>query len=611
MPQKESSESVVSRVLAGAAAGERPSAVRVLLATVLPPTIVLILKLSVGGASGWWSLFYPAVFACAWLGGLEAGVAATLLSSALMWWYFVPPQHVIVKPAGPSYAFALVFVVMGVAISAVIRGLRRSTGVLARNQRFLQGILDYSPDAIIIKNLDSRYIVVNKAFEVLTGVRRESALEHTDLDLFPTVVADRFRSNDKTVRETRAPLFSEEKIAEADPRVFLVGKFPLLDQRGAVFAIGAIWTDISQHKRDEAALRQSMDDLRTAQHVAHVGSWRWDFRTNQSTWSEELYEIFGIDRHQSAIPLVNPGLKLLTPDSVGRLRAAIEKLRIDGQPYELDLEFTRPDGSPRWCAARGEAVRDETGRIVGINGTAADVTHIKELERLRDEWTSVIAHDLRQPIGVITMASDFLPELHSEGFGERERAMLQHIQSAAHTLKRMVDDLLDMSLVEAHRLKLERRSVEARTLVHEIVDRLSPITGGRVKYCETGTPAKVYVDPMRIEQVLGNLFSNAVKYGDPNGEIEVRVDRAADHVEIAVTNRGKGIDGDELPRLFDRFMRAKRTTRSGAPGLGLGLYIAKGVIEAHGGRIWAESIPDKRTTFHIALPMTEARAQAA
>ena len=118
----------------------------------------------------------------------------------------------------------------------------------------------------------------------------------------------------------------------------------------------------------------------------------------------------------------------------------------------------------RWCATRGEPVRDAQGQIIGINGTVDDITHIKELERLREEWTSLVAHDLRQPLSVLTMASDFLPTLH-EGTSQEERTTLQSIQSATQTIERMVGDNLDMSLLEARRMKMERQSVDLRAVV--------------------------------------------------------------------------------------------------------------------------------------------------
>src|SRR5204863_7733324 len=112
-------------------------------------------------------------------------------------------------------------------------------------------------------------------------------------------------------------------------------------------------------------------------------------------------------------------------------------------------------------------------------------------------------------------------------------------------------------------------------------------------------------DPIRLEQVLVNLLSNAVKYGEANSEILIRLNRTGHDIEVSISNHGGGIAPDELPRIFDRFYRSTNSRRAGVPGLGLGLYISKGLVDAHGGRIWAESIPGETTTFHVMFPLRE------
>ena len=190
--------------------------------------------------------------------------------------------------------------------------------------------------------------------------------------------------------------------------------------------------------------------------------------------------------------------------------------------------------------------------------------------------------------------------------------MLQRIHSAAGSLRRMVDDLLDMSLLEAKRLTLERRRTSPAQLVRETLERLAHLPGvERVRVHAGAELPAVLADPMRIEQVLQNLITNAIKYGDEHSEIAIAVEQRVNELDITVTNSGKGIAPDELPRLFERFTRSRATRGSGVPGLGLGLYISKGIVEAHGGRLWAESTPGETTTFHVALPVAEEMREAA
>ena len=499
------------------------------------------------------------------------------------------------------------------ALQAANQRLTEHAKALVESQRLLQAVMDFSPNVIVVKDVAGRYIFINRMLASLLGTSVEEARGKTDQDLFPANVAERHLHIDKSVVGTGAPA-SYEEVFERDGkrRVFLINKFPLQDVDNRTFGVCAIWLDITERKLAEEALQRSEAELREAERVAHVGSWIWDARNDSARWSDELYRIFGRDHAHPLPALFNESSHLFTPESVRRLRDAVKITMEDGRPYELELSLTRPDGSIRHVMAHGDAIRDSSGKIIGITGTAQDITELREAQRLRDEWTSVIAHDLRQPIGVILMAASALPTLHAEDQRDVESSFLSRISSAANTLARMVDDLLDMSLLEARRLELRRNWVSAHKCVSDAIARLGHVIGDRkVRVIESGLSREIFVDVMRVGQVLGNLVSNAVKYGEPGTDIEVRIEQRANEVEIAVTNHGRGIAPEDLPNLFARFMRSKEARGSGTPGLGVGLYISRELIEAHNGRIWAESTPGKTTTFHLTLPSREAPRQAA
>jgi len=491
--------------------------------------------------------------------------------------------------------------------------LARRTRELAESQRWLQAMLDYSPNVIIVKDLSGRYLVVNRKLEEILGIAAAEVVGKTDVDIFPQATAEQHRRADAEALAKGSPITYEEIVKAGEhTRVFLISKFPLHDDARRPFAICAIWSDITDRKRAEEALRQSEADLREAERVAHLGSWTWSAKDDTARWSDELYRIFGRERGSPLPHLFGDGGHPFTKDSLAALRKAVQSVLRDGHPYETELEIVRPDGTTRWIAARGDAVRDATGRIIGSTGTAQDITELKNLQRMRDEWTSVIAHDLRQPIGLILMAASALPELHGGTMNEKETLFTKRIVSAARGLARMVNDLLDVSLLEARRLKLDRRVVEPRGFVRETVERMAHATSDRrVVVSEGPELANISIDPMRVGQVLGNLITNAVKYGEKDSEIGVNVEQTDGEIEIAVTNRGRGISPDELPRLFSRFTRSASARGSGVAGLGVGLYIAKGLIEAHGGRIWAESTPGETTTFRVRLPAESASRQVA
>jgi len=490
------------------------------------------------------------------------------------------------------------------ALEKLNQHLNDQSKALVENQRLLQAVMDGSPNVIAIKDLDGRYLLVNRMVAKMLGTSADAVRGLTDSDLFPKGIAEQHRAIDASVVRTDTPAVYEEVFEQRGARrVFLINKFPLHGSDNRIFGVCSMWSEITERKRAEEALRQSEADLREAERVAHVGSWRWDARTDTARWSNELYRLLGRDPSKPLPALFNESAHLFSPESVTRLRAAVKKALDDGRPYEMELTLTLPNGSIRHLMTRGDAIRDESGKVVGVTGTAQDITELREAQRLRDEWTSVIAHDLRQPIGVILMAASAVPALEQQGLRDKESLFLSRISSAANNLARMVDDLLDMSLLEARRLELQRKWVNVHTLVNDAIARLSHVLGNRrVTIVDRGADAEAFVDVMRVGQVLGNLIENAVKYGDPGTDIEVRLEQRRGEIELTVTNHGRGIEPEEVPNLFGRFMRSKQARGSKTPGLGVGLYIARELIEAHNGRIWAESTPGATTTFHMTLP---------
>jgi signal transduction histidine kinase len=166
---------------------------------------------------------------------------------------------------------------------------------------------------------------------------------------------------------------------------------------------------------------------------------------------------------------------------------------------------------------------------------------------------------------------------------------------------------LDASRIDVRRLTLDRQRARLPELVTQVVDHCAEFLRGHdVRIRPPGPLPDVDADPVRFEQILTNLLSNAAKYGDPGGAIELALRPLDGVVEVSVTNQGPGLRADETERLFQRFYRAERARVAEREGLGLGLYIAKGLVEAHGGQIAVESKPEGPTRFSFTLPIYEA-----
>jgi len=266
-----------------------------------------------------------------------------------------------------------------------------------------------------------------------------------------------------------------------------------------------------------------------------------------------------------------------------------------------ELAILPPDGKLFPILASATPLRTEHGPV-GAIAVFQDIRSLKELERLREEWAAIVAHDLRQPVGVISLTAQLLAKLHEGDLPDQERKAIARIRSASARLDRMINDLLDASRIEAKRLSIGWSTVDLGQLIAQVVENLQEVTAGHDLEVTAEPDLIARVDADRIQQVLENLVGNAVKYGSHGTPILVDAAGDDETIEVTVTNHGPGIVADQLPRLFNRFERTMEARAGRESGLGLGLYISKGLIEAHGGRLWAESVPGETTTFHFTVP---------
>lgn len=222
-----------------------------------------------------------------------------------------------------------------------------------------------------------------------------------------------------------------------------------------------------------------------------------------------------------------------------------------------------------------------------------------QIHRLREEWATIVAHDLQQPINAIALRAGLLLR---GGSKEQFTADVEEIRTSAKRLGRMVDDLCDASLLEVQRMRLVTERLDLVALARATVHRL-PGAEGRAIVRSCAGQIWAFADSVRIEQIITNLVCNAMKYGDQDAPISIAIEQSEAEAHVSITNSGQRIPQSAIPHLFERYARTPAAEASGIKGSGLGLYIAKGLVEAHHGRIWVES-SDSATTFHFTLPIS-------
>jgi signal transduction histidine kinase len=227
--------------------------------------------------------------------------------------------------------------------------------------------------------------------------------------------------------------------------------------------------------------------------------------------------------------------------------------------------------------------------------------------QLRDQVLGVVAHDLRNPLSTILLQAAALKRRGPEP-ERRSQKQIEGIYRAATRMNRLIQDLLDVALMESGQLTVERAPLSASDLVTAAVEMQKPLASSlsielRI---EMGREVpEAWADRDRLLQVFENLLANAIKFTKAGGCITVGTASRDREVVFRVTDTGSGIASENLPRIFDQFWQATRTGRQGA---GLGLPIAKGIVEAHGGRIWVESVEGRGTTFSFTIPKASRRA---
>jgi signal transduction histidine kinase len=231
--------------------------------------------------------------------------------------------------------------------------------------------------------------------------------------------------------------------------------------------------------------------------------------------------------------------------------------------------------------------------------TLHDADELRRAVRLREDVLAIVSHDLRNPLGVIDLSASAL--LGTHGDAPRSRQQLETIRRSVARMDHMIKDLLDMASIQTGRLELDRDPTDARKLVTEILDDLEPsmIEKG-IELRRELDGLRLDADRLRIAQVFGNLLGNAQKFCGRGDEIRVRMTAVEDHALFVVEDTGPGIPEEELPHIFEPYWSARRNKQLGT---GLGLYICKGIIDAHGGRLWVESKVGEGTRFFFTVPL--------
>ena len=383
---------------------------------------------------------------------------------------------------------------------------------------------------------------------------------------------------------------------------------PIYDEDGSVEAIESVARDITPQQEAEIELERRAAELDATVNSITDGVLIFGPQGELVHMNPAAQQILGHTMEDFKEPEARQSVwtRIRTPDGTPvpfAERAGARALR--GETIRNDSMVYERNGRTIWLSVGAGPIRDHSGRVLGAVVTCTDVTAQHELQEQRDDILRSISHDLRGPLTAVLGQAQILERLllTSAPRQQLERS-IQAILTGGRRMNAMIQDLVDIIRLESGQLALHRQPLNLAEFVTELLDRsreTTPIERAKIEVPAELPPANA--DPVCLERILTNLLSNAFKYSGPDASVLLRAEAAEQEVKISVVDQGTGIGAEDLPRIFERYYRVKTAQKT--EGVGLGLFITKGLVEAHGGKIWAESEVGKGSTFSFTLPITE------
>ncbi|HYL99569.1 MAG TPA: ATP-binding protein, partial [Blastocatellia bacterium] len=428
----------------------------------------------------------------------------------------------------------------------------------------------------------------------------------------------------KAIR-TKSVLELEHPVLKVDGTLgwTLSRAIPILDAEGEIEEWFGTARDITERKHTEEALAEAGQRLELSVGAADLGTFYCPMPLGRLIWNAKCKEHFFLP--PDAEVDIDLFYSILHPDDRDRVRQAVDRALGTDEPYDVEYRAVAPDGRVRWIRAKGRAYKDAAGNTTRFDGITIDITDLKKAEedrarlfeaertarasaersgQLKDEFLATLSHELRTPLNAIL---GWAQVLRQQDIGGDVGEGLAIIERNSRAQAQLIEDLLDMSRIISGKLRIDVRQVNLSNVISAAVQSVQPAADAkaiRLQIVLDHYAGLVRGDPARLQQVIWNLLTNAIKFTPRDGNVVVSLERVNSHIAVSVVDNGAGIEADFLPYVFERFRQADgaRTRKHG--GLGLGLAIVKGIVEAHGGRVRAASDGlGKGAAFIVELPL--------
>jgi signal transduction histidine kinase len=388
----------------------------------------------------------------------------------------------------------------------------------------------------------------------------------------------------------------------------------------------AIARDISEIKNTQEKLILSEKLLNESQKMAKIGSWEFDLISNKLYWSDELYNIFEIDKSAKE-NLAETYRSRLTIEDINHLDQLADRTIKEKKSYEVEHPFTLPGNRKKWLLGSGEPVINESGEVIKIRGVARDITAQKERDaaikakefaelanQAKSEFLANMSHEIRTPLNGVIGFSDLLLKTSLD---ENQKVYMNNINHSANLLLEIINDILDFSKIESGKFELFFEPVNIRTLAQQVVDLFkSHAMNKNIELnliIDPNVPEWIVADIVRLKQILVNLIGNAVKFTN-FGEVLLQIEQIKSvknkfsTLRLSVIDTGIGIKEENLNKIFQSFVQEDVSTSKKFGGTGLGLSISNKILEKWNSKIEVNSIHGEGSNFNFTITFEIAKS---
>lgn len=473
---------------------------------------------------------------------------------------------------------------------------------LSESEHRFRHLIRQAPVGIcVIRANDMVVTEVNDGYLELVGKTREETENQSIWDAVAEA-AESYRPIMDQVISTATPFIAKEHELELVRRgipekVFIDFVYEPVLVDGLVSSIMVVGIEVTDKVRSRKAIEDIEERIRLAVEAAEIGTFEHNYFSNKMLTSPKFDAIFGVERPASRLDL----LSVFHPDDVHLSKQAHLQARESGQMF-YETRLLHNDGSLRWIRIQGKVFFADNGSPEKLLGTILDITDFKRLEQQKDDFISIASHELKTPITSLKASLQLLQRQKDKGNTEILPRLIDQAGRSMEKISALIEDLLNVSRMNAGTLELNKKVISIGSLLDECYHHVKESETHQI-VLQGDLEVEVFVDADRIDQVLTNLVTNAVKYAPASPLITIRVTHQENEVRISVVDQGPGIPEDKLPHLFDRYFRVDESGKQ-VSGLGLGLYISSDIVERHGGKIGVESKLGEGSTFWFTLPVS-------